>query len=132
MGPWHRTILGFSGGAVVAAAVSRWGTEADPWIILGACLLFLGTLAHGWHPRWEKWRAQRREPGYVKIVGGFKSAERRVIRYSDGSQDTDVYPTTAIVAAAAFNPSLTSTAAGIVTLPLWDRIKRRLRRLRWA
>src|SRR5271155_5427295 len=101
MGPWHRTILGFSGGAVIAAAVSRWGTEADPWIILGAALLFLGTLAHGWHPRWEKWRAQRREPGYLKIVGGYKSTERRIIRYADGSQEADVYLRAAISATAA-------------------------------
>lgn len=53
MGPWHQTILGFSGGAVVAASASRWG-EVDPWIILGAVLLFVGTLAHGWRPRWNK------------------------------------------------------------------------------
>ena len=118
---------------MVTAAVSRWGTEADPWIVLGAALLFLGTLAHGWHPRWKKWRAQRREPGYVRIAGGYKSANGRFIRYADGSQDTDAYPQAAIVATAAATATATATAAGAVEIPTrWQRFRLFLKRLRWV
>ena len=106
---------------MITAAVSRWGTEADSWIILGAGLLFIGTLLDGLRPRWREWRARRREDGYIKIVGGYKTVNRREIRYADGTQDVDIQ------AKGAFVATLTPHTAGAEAPPTpptwWKRIK---------
>jgi hypothetical protein len=102
MGPWHRTISGFSGGALITAASTHWGDEASPWIALGAAVLLVATLAHGWAwPRLRQWRAKRREPGYLKIVGGFRTANLLVIKYANGRQDATVFAPSAHVTAWA-------------------------------
>jgi hypothetical protein len=126
MGPWRRATLGFSGGALITAVVSRWGTKADSWIILGAGLLFIGTLLDGLRPKVRAWRARRREDGYLKIVGGYKTVNRREIRYADGTQDVDIQ------GKGAAGIALTPHAAGACSMPppstRWEQIKRRFRR----
>lgn len=114
VGPWHRTISGFSGGAVITAAATHWGNEAAPWIALGAGVLLLATLGHGWAwPRLRQRRAGRHEEGYRKIVGGYRSVNRLWIRYADGTQDNTAYPGTGEVAVEAYD------LAGRVSQPSW-------------
>jgi len=75
-------------------------------------------VGHGWAwPHLRQWHAQRQEPGYVKIVGGFKSNRRRVIRYADGTQDVTAYAEGAFVSVAALGAT-----ASVTKLPWWRRI----------
>ena len=113
MGPWHRTILGFGGGALITAAATHYGNGASLWIALVAGVIMVMTLAHGWAgPRWVQWRAGRHESGYLKITGGFRSDSRLVIRYKGGRQDTMVIPPTATGIGVAHSPTVTTGLDG--------------------
>src|ERR1019366_5377046 len=108
MGPWHRTYLGIGVGAGITELAAHSSNGTWPWLLVAGGVLIVLTLAHGWvRPRWVDWRARRREAGYVKIVGGFKSDRRRVIRYADGREDVTVYAQGALVATAALSGTAT-------------------------
>jgi hypothetical protein len=113
MGPWYRTILGFSGGALITAIATRYGNGASLWIALGAGVIMVVTLAHGWAwPRWMQRRAGRHESGYLKITGGFRSDNRLVIRYKGGRQDTTLMPSGAPGIGVAHSPPVTTGPDG--------------------
>jgi hypothetical protein len=102
MGPWHRTFVGVASGMLITAVASRY-SDSSGWLFVCAVVLLVGVLAHGlaW-PRWQLWRAGRREPGYLRIVGGYRSDLRLVIRYKNGRQDATVFPPTAQVTGTAY------------------------------
>jgi membrane protein YdbS with pleckstrin-like domain len=112
--------LGVGIGAVITALAAHSGNWTWPWLCIAGGVIILVTLVHGWVlPQWREWRSQRREEGYVKVVGGYKSSSRRVIKYADSTQDVDVYGKGAVT----LSP-LTVVATGTVTPPtLWKRIK---------
>jgi hypothetical protein len=121
MGPWHRTIVGVACGMLISAANNHWGDKSTGWLVVIACVLLVGAYAHGWAlPRWRQWRTGRREPGYLRIVGGFRSDTRTVIRYANGRQDTLVIPQTAVATASAHDVVATGTRTR-----RWNRIRRR-------
>jgi hypothetical protein len=55
----------------------------------------------------------------VKIVGGFKSDRRRLIRYANGTQEENAYGQAAIAMAFGIEPTGVATKA-----PWWRRIGR--------
>jgi hypothetical protein len=121
----REVLIGVMAAAAVGASADEWGHAAAPYLfaVVGVCALWIAWDV--FRPKWVQWRASRREGGYLKIVGGFKSDRRRIVRYADGSQDTDIYAT------AAGTTTLTGIAAGTWSMPSrWDRLKQRLRRLR--
>jgi hypothetical protein len=123
-------IVGFALGSVVTAAATAGGASAAPWIALGALFVVIATVGHGWAwPRLRQWRSRRSEPGYIKVVGGYKTDNRRVIKYSDGTRDEDVRLGGASASSSEPLGTLTSTftaeAAGTVApSTLWKRVKR--------
>jgi hypothetical protein len=124
MGSWHRMWLGTGTGAVITAIADHWSGASWLAFLIGGSALVLASLGHGWaRPRWVQWRAQRREPGYVKVVGGFKSDTRTVIRYADGSSDVTVRPPSAGVIIGATTPSMVAHSTS--RRPWWKPILRR-------
>jgi hypothetical protein len=116
--------LGIGVGAVTTAVVAHWsGGSWLAFMIVGGALIVLA-LGHGWvRPRLVDWRSRRQEEGYVKIVGGFKSARRRVIRYADGSEEVTTNAQGALVAVAALS------GTGTVKYPTrWKRFRDRVTR----
>jgi hypothetical protein len=115
MGPWHRTIVGVACGMLITAVATRYSNSSG-WLIVGAIVLLVAVVVHGlaW-PRWQLWRAGRREPGYLRIVGGYRTNFRLVIRYKNGRQEATVFPPTAQVTATAYGAAtVAGTAYGTV------------------
>ena len=86
MGPWHRTIVGVACGMLITAVATRYSNSSG-----------------------------RREPGYLRIVGGYRTNFRLVIRYKNGRQEATVFPPTAQVTATAYGAAtVAGTAYGTV------------------
>jgi hypothetical protein len=105
-------LLGIGIGAVITELAAHSSNWTWPWLCIAGGVIVLVTLVHGWVlPRWREWHSRRHEKGYVKIVGGYKSSLRRVIKYADSTQDVDRY------GKAATTVSSTGIAHGTWTLP---------------
>ena len=114
---------------VVNRIVGNYDTIGPDWTD-GALVAVIATVGHGcmW-PQLRQWRERRSEPGYIKVIGGYKTDNRRAIKYSDGPTDEDVYLRGTSASSSEALGTLTSTftaeAAGTVApLTLWKRVKR--------
>ena len=103
----RRDVLLSLGAAVfVEGALRLWGDAAVPymWAFAGLCFLVVG-----WdvaRPRWVHWRDRNKAPGYVKIKGGYRTANSLHLRYADGHEEHTVTPETAKVIVTAHDPTI--------------------------
>ena len=104
--PRRDVLVGVMAAAAGGASADEWGHLAAPYLfgVVALCAVWII-----WDILWPRWRARRlsRQDGVIKIVGGFKSPDRREIRYEDGTEDVDVYAGAAAV--FAFGGSATGT-----------------------
>jgi hypothetical protein len=120
MGPWHRTFVGTAAGVMTGSFAVENGNGSAPWIMGVAAAVLILTVAHGWGwPRWQQWRAGRKEDGYLKIIGGYRTANRLVIRYKGGRQDAMVMPPVATGVGVAHSPTVTTGPDGS-----WMRVRK--------
>ena len=110
--------------AVIAAAAETWKQGPAPylWGVTALCALSLVWLIGA--PRWRQWRILKRG-GALKIIGGYKAAAGRRIRYEDGTEDVDIQ------GKGTGSVSVLGTAVGTWSVPApptrWEQIKRRFR-----
>lgn len=110
MGPWHRTIVDVACGMLITAVATRY-SDTSGWLIVVAVGLIVLTFGHGWLlPHVRQWRAACRSPGYLKIVGGYRTDSQLVIRYRGGKQDVTVF-------AASANVDVRGHGVGVMTQP---------------